>query len=117
MKNSIRLLAGLFIAIDCGAAVPAQTDRGGISGTVFDKTGVRVPGATVTIPKLGTNRSQKLTTSGEGAYTETALEPVVYKITVEAQGFKKSVVNDFKVDTAVTATVNITLEPGAVETI
>jgi len=117
MKNSIRLFAGLFIAIVCGAAVPAQTNRGGISGTVFDKTGAVVPGATVTITNVGTNRSQKLTTSEEGAYTATALEPVVYQITVEAQGFKKAVVNNIKVDTAVTATVNITLEPGAIETI
>ena len=101
----------------CAVFAFAQTNRGGISGTVFDKTGAVVPGAVVTITNVGTNRSQRLTTSEEGAYTATALEPVVYSITVEAQGFKKSAVNSIKVDTAVTTTVNITLEPGAVETI
>src|SRR4030095_113058 len=117
MRISIRLLAGLFIVMVCAAFVLAQTNRGGISGTVFDKTGAVVPGAVVTITNVGTNRSQRLTTSEEGTYTAPALEPVVYGITVEAQGFKKAVVNNIKVDTAVTATVNITLEPGAVETI
>src|SRR5262245_63199363 len=117
MKRSIRLLAGLFIIIVCAAAAIAQTNRGGISGTVFDKTGAVVPGARVTITNTGTNRSQTLTTSEEGSYSAAALEPVVYRITVEAQGFKKAVVDSIKVDTAVTATVNVTLEPGAVETI
>jgi Carboxypeptidase regulatory-like domain len=117
MKSSIRSLAGLSIIVVCGVAAIAQTNRGGISGTVFDKTGAIVPGAQVTITNVGTNRSQTLTTSGEGAYTAAALEPVVYRITVEAQGFKKAVVDSIKVDTAVTATVNVTLEPGAVETI
>ena len=117
MKSSIRLLAGLSIIIVCAAVAIAQTNRGGVSGTVFDKTGAVVPGAQVTITNVGTNRSQTLTTSEEGAYSAAALEPVVYRITVEAQGFKKAVVDNIKVDTAVTATVNITLEPGAVETI
>ncbi len=52
-------------------------------------------------------------TSSEGAYTAPSLEPVVYRITVEATGFKKSVVGNVKVDTATTATVNVTLELGA----
>src|SRR5262245_45919216 len=117
MKKSTRLFAGLSIATVCAALVIAQTNRGGISGTVFDKTGAVGPGAVVTITNVGTNRSQRLTTSEEGAYTAPALEPVVYSITVEAQGFKKAAVNNIKVDTAVTATVNITLEPGQVETI
>jgi hypothetical protein len=69
MKNSIRLFAGLFITMVCAAFIFAQTNRGGISGTVFDKTGAVIPGAQVTITNVGTNRSQKLTTSEEGAYT------------------------------------------------
>src|SRR5262245_16412866 len=117
MKISIRLLAGLFIANFCAVIVFAQTNRGGISGTVFDKNGGVIPGATVTITNIGTNQSQKLTTSGEGAYAAISLDPVAYRITVEAPGFKKIVLNNVKVDTATTVTVNVTLETGAVETI
>src|SRR5262245_61869201 len=110
MKSHIRVLVVLPILL-CGAAASAQTNRGGVSGTVFDRTGAVVPGAQVTIINVGTNRSQTLRTSGDGAYSAPALEPVVYRITVEAPGFKTAVVDSLKVDTAVTATVNVTLEP------
>src|SRR5262247_390077 len=117
MKNLVRLPSGLFIVIVCAAIVCAQTNRGGISGTVSDKNGGVIPNATVTVTNSGTNQSQKLTTSEEGAYSATSLDPVVYRITVEAPGFKKTVLNNVKVDTATTVTVNVTLETGAVETI
>src|SRR5262245_26206438 len=117
MKISIRLLAGLFIANVCAVMVFAQTNRGGISGTVSDKNGGVIPNATVIVTNSGTNQSQKLTTSEEGAYAATSLDPVFYRITVEAPGFKKTVLNNIKVDTATTMTVNVTLETGAVETI
>jgi Carboxypeptidase regulatory-like domain/TonB-dependent Receptor Plug Domain len=117
MKNLVRLPSGLFILIVCAAIVCAQTNRGGISGTVSDKNGGVIPGATVTVTNIGTNQSQKLTTSEEGAYSATSLDPVVYRITVEAPGFKKTVLNNVKVDTATTVTVNVPLEAGAVETI
>jgi hypothetical protein len=95
----------------------AQTNRGGISGTVFDKNGAVIAGATVVVTNLGTNQAVKLTTSEEGAFTATSLEPVVYSVAVEAAGFKKAIVNNVKVDTATTATVNVTMEAGAVETV
>src|SRR5215831_13722557 len=114
MKNLVRLPSGLFIAIVCAAIVCAQTNRGGISGTVFDSTGAVVSGATVTITNVGTNRELRLTTSTEGAYSATSLEPVLYRITVEAQGFKKAVIDNIKVDTASTTTINIKLETGAI---
>ncbi|MFN0108826.1 MAG: carboxypeptidase regulatory-like domain-containing protein [Blastocatellia bacterium] len=117
MKNSIRSFASvIFIAVLVTFSL-AQTNRGGISGTVSDKNGGVVPGATVTITNVGTNQSQKLTTSAEGSYAAASLEPVVYRITVEAPGFKKSVADNIKVNTASVATVNVALEPGAVETV
>lgn len=117
MRISIRLFAGLNIAIICAIAATAQTNRGGISGTVSDKNGGVIPGATVTVTNIGTNQSQKLTTSEEGVFTATSLDPVAYRITVEAAGFKKAVVDSIKVDTASTVTINVTLEPGALETV
>src|SRR5215470_1261570 len=117
MKNLLRLPSGLFILIVCAAIVFAQTNRGGISGTVTDKNGGVIPGATVTVTNVGTNQSQKLTTSNEGTYAATFLEPVVYRITVEAPGFKKSLLNNVKVDTATTITANVTLEAGGIETV
>jgi outer membrane receptor protein involved in Fe transport len=117
MKNSIRFQAGLLVTIICAAIAVAQTNRGGISGTITDKNGAVIPGATVIVTNIGTNQSLKLTTSEEGVYAATSLEPVVYRITVEAPGFKRAIVGNVKVDTASVATVNVVLEPGALETV
>ncbi|HLA96347.1 MAG TPA: carboxypeptidase regulatory-like domain-containing protein, partial [Pyrinomonadaceae bacterium] len=91
-----------------------QTNKGGITGTVTDPKGLAVPGATVTITNVGTNTSIVLTTSGSGSFTATALDPVVYDITVEASNFKKSIIQKVKVDTASVATVNVAVEVGGV---
>ena len=53
MKNSIRLLATMFVILACVVVAISQTNRGGISGTVADKNGGMVPGATVTITNVG----------------------------------------------------------------
>ena len=107
----------LTIAFLCNVAVFGQTNRGGISGTVTDATGAVIPGAKVLITNLGTNQLVTLTTSEAGSYSATSLEPVTYSVAVEVVGFKKAVVNAVKVDTASTATVNVTLETGAVENV
>src|ERR1051325_4970857 len=100
-----RILA-FALALLFALPVSAQTNRGGISGTVFDSTGAVIPLASVTITNLGTNQKVTLKTSETGVYTATSLEPVAYSVTVEATGFKRAVIHDVKVDTATTATVN-----------
>src|SRR5436190_3822372 len=119
MRSGLRTFSSclsILLCALCALQVSAQTNRGGISGTVTDSTGGVIPNAKVTVTNMGTNQSQKLTTSGEGSFAATSLEPVAYRITVEAPGFKKTVVDNIKVDTASTATVNVILQPGGVET-
>jgi outer membrane receptor protein involved in Fe transport len=98
----------LFLSI----AVIGQTNKGGISGTVTDLSGAAVPGAKVTVTNVGTNQSVTLTSSESGAFTANSLEPVIYRVTVEAANFKTAVVENIKVDTASTQTVNVLLEAG-----
>ena len=112
-RKGIRLAAALLFS---AAAVLAQTNKGAISGTVFDPTGAVIPRATVVVTNIGTNEVLRLTASEGGSFSAPQLDPVHYRIAVEAQGFKKAVVEKVKVDTATTATVNVTLEPGTVST-
>src|SRR5579863_1108536 len=84
----------------CAAILVAQTNRGGINGTVSDPSGAVVPNATVTITNVGTNETRKTQTSTIGTFSVQDLEPVVYRIQVEANGFKKELVENVKVDTA-----------------
>jgi hypothetical protein len=94
----------------------AQTNRGAISGTVTDQTASVAPGANVTIRNLGTNEVRKLTSGPAGTFAALDLDPVLYKIEVETKGFKKSVVENVKVDTASTTAVNVALQAGNVDT-
>ncbi|MBO0798220.1 MAG: carboxypeptidase regulatory-like domain-containing protein, partial [Blastocatellia bacterium] len=107
-----RTLTFFLISLLSFGAAAAQTNRGGISGTVSDNSGAAVAGATVIITNLGTNQATKLVTSESGAYNAPSLEPVNYCVMVQAQGFKKGLVANVKVDTASFVTVNVTLEPG-----
>src|SRR5262249_5828383 len=95
-------------------ALCAQTNRGGINGTVFDPTGAAIPNATVTITNLGTNQKTVVKTSESGAYSAPSLDPVSYNIAIDATGFSKKVVGPVKVDTAAIATVDVTLQAGQV---
>ena len=107
----IQTLAFVFL---CAVVALGQTNKGGINGTVMDTNGAAVPGATVTVTNLGTSQSTTATTSDSGAFSVTSLDPVTYSVTVEAQGFKKTVVQSVKVDTASIAAVNVTLEAGTI---
>jgi hypothetical protein len=108
-----RLVAIALLSAFC---VFAQTNRGAITGTITDQTQSVVPSANITITNLGTNEVRRLTSSATGAYSALDLDPVTYTVTVEVRGFKKSVVENVKVDTAGTTTVNVTLQAGAVDT-
>ena len=61
----------LFIAFNvlATAAVFAQTHTATISGQVKDASGAVIPGATVTVRNIDTNRTTTLPTTGEGMFT------------------------------------------------
>jgi len=111
----MRSVSVLALILLCASMALGQTNKGAISGTVFDANGAAVPGATVTITNLGTNQATTLTTSSSGAFTLASLDPVAYSVEVEATGFKRARVETVKVDTATTASVNILLETGSVQ--
>lgn len=53
--KTVRMLAPLVFIL-CGTAA-AQTNKGGLTGTVFDETGAVVAGAKVVITNLGMGRA------------------------------------------------------------
>jgi hypothetical protein len=110
----MRLLISIGIVLLGTIAVFGQTNKGGISGTVTDSNGAQIPGATVTVTNIGTGQKVTVTTSDSGVFSVQSLDPVSYSVAVEAKGFKKSVVEPVKVDTAGVATTNVSLEAGAI---
>src|SRR5918911_4362682 len=106
----------MWAALLCVAAfaftASAQSNKGTITGTVTDPNGAVVKDAKVTATNVATGESHDATTGGEGTYTIPALDPGVYKITVNAQGFSQSVIDQVKVDTSSRQAVDVTLTAG-----
>lgn len=111
------LLRGSWLAVAlslAAGAATAQTNRGGIAGTVQDVNGGLLPGATVTITNVGTNQSITTHSSKSGTYSVAPLDPVVYRVAVELPGFQRTVVEKVKVDTGVIANVDVRLRLGGI---
>ena len=66
----------------------AQVQNGQFSGTVTDPTGAAIANARVTLTNPATDLKLTTTTNSSGNYTVKEVPPGVYKITVEASGFK-----------------------------
>src|SRR6185295_14868347 len=66
----------------------AQVAAGEITGIVKDQAGAAVPGASVTVTEVGTNRQRLSISSAEGVYTAPSLAPGEYRVDVDLSGFK-----------------------------
>lgn len=87
---------------------------GAIVGTVSDSTGAVVPNATVVVKNVGTGQEFTASTSEGGTYRVPALGSGIYTVTVTANNFKKSVLENVKVDVGTPATADVVLEAGDV---
>src|SRR5262249_19736082 len=71
-----------------GTLAAAQTVTGTISGSVIDTTGNAISGATVTLINERVNDKRTLATNQEGAFIFSTLQPGIYTIRIESQGFR-----------------------------
>jgi len=93
----------------------AQVLTGVISGTVTDSTQAVVPNAPVTIVNSDTGVTQwRGATNESGLYRAPGLPVGRYKVTVEVQGFKRADVSGINLNVDQRASINITLQAGAV---
>src|SRR2546421_75138 len=70
------------------SSLRAQVAGCEITGIVKDQAGAAVPGATVTVTNVGTNRQRIVLSSGEGVYAAASLAPGDYRVDVELSGFR-----------------------------
>jgi hypothetical protein len=114
MKTNLhRIMYTMLVVLALSVVALAQGTTSQIAGSVLDQNGAVISGASVTVKNIATGNEFKVTSSGSGAYSVPSLGSGVYTVTVEAQGFKKVVVQDVKLDVGVPATVNVTLEVGS----
>jgi hypothetical protein len=107
------LMLGLA-ALSLAAAAFGQGTTGSITGTVTDATGASVPKATVTATNTATGISTKATTNTTGLYTIPELPPGPYAVSVEAAGFRKTIIPEQRLLVSTPLHVNVSLEVGLV---
>jgi hypothetical protein len=115
MKNlKFSIFALMIVIVGSNAAIFGQSDRGSIRGTVTDPNGAAVPNARVIATGTETGETRETTTSDQGIYVFPELRAATYRVTVEAQGFQRTAIEDFKVAVQVTHSLDIQLQVGEV---
>jgi outer membrane receptor protein involved in Fe transport len=94
-------------------AAMGQIQNGQFTGTVTDASGAALAGAKVTMTNSATNLSVSTTTNGTGVYYAKELPIGVYKITVEASGFRTFENAGVTLDAGTIARVDIKMQLGA----
>jgi hypothetical protein len=107
-------LSGVCIAVFLSLAAWAQSTAGRILGTVTDQSGASVSGAFVVVTDIARGTSRTLTTDAAGAYVAPELEPGIYKIRVESQGFKTVERPGIQIEVATDVRADFALQPGEV---
>src|SRR6266849_2213441 len=95
------------------ASLRAQVAGGEITGIVKDQAGAAVPGATVTVTNVGTNRQRIVPSSGKGVYTAPNLAPGDYRVDVELSGFRPVRREGIRLSTGEKARIDFELAVGA----
>jgi hypothetical protein len=113
-----RVLSALtvFVAL-CAMTAPAvwgQAFTGTITGTVTDPNGAAIPEAAISVKNVATGDIRTGKTGGDGSFIFSQLTPGNYEVTVEMQGFRKSVQHDAVLRVNQTLEMNITLQLGEV---
>ena len=94
------------------APASAQSVYGSIFGTVSDKTGAAVAGATVTVKDEAKGTVVTVTSNASGDYSVPHLIPDVYDIKVTAKGFKAFSTKGISVQADTAPRIDPTLEVG-----
>jgi hypothetical protein len=89
---------------------------GSFSGTISDKAGAVVSGATVKVTSQGTGVSREAKTNQSGYYLVPLLPVAFYTIRVESQGFQVTEQKDIRLQVDEHREVDFTLAPASVST-
>jgi hypothetical protein len=114
------VLSGVVLALGLVAVsqVSAQLISGNLTGTVLDKTGAVVPGATVEAVNTQTGVKYETKANENGEYRFSNLAVGTYNISASAPNLATTTINGFTIELNMTKSLSITLEiKGAVTTV
>jgi outer membrane receptor protein involved in Fe transport len=104
----------LCVVILLGSLGIAAQTLGELSGEVRDPSGASVPGVRVTLTNQATNATRETMTNETGLYTFPAVQPGVYTLRAEKEGFRAFVRSAIEIQVQLSARVDVDLQVGAV---
>ncbi|MCC6862315.1 MAG: TonB-dependent receptor, partial [Bryobacterales bacterium] len=112
ISEKVSILAVLLASF--AATLGAQLNRATLTGIITDPSGAAVANAKIVAVARDTNTTYNTLTTDTGNYTLPALDIGIYRIEVEAPGFKKSVRDGVQVTSGATVRLDLALEVGQV---
>ncbi len=97
------------------ALLSAQTATATLKGVVNDQNNRPVVGATVTLIQVARGLRKTFVSDEGGKYGFTFIEPGVYELEVQAQGFKQQHQPNVRLEVGVTSEINFSLAVGDVQ--
>src|SRR5256886_9642694 len=113
IKRTLIVVLSCSVVFSIGPLLYGQAN-GSFLGTVSDKTGSVISGATVTVTSQGTGLSRETKTDDTGHYLTPLLPVGNYTIRVNSQGFKTVEQTDIRLQVNEQREVDFTLVPGSV---
>ena len=113
-KKISSLLVGLILSLFFCSNLIGQSGTSTLRGTVTNQQGEIVAGANVTIKSDSKNFTRTQISNADGQFVFTAIPPDSYNLTVEASGFKKSVISNVSAQVDSTQNLEVLLEVGQV---
>ena len=109
--RAVRVLSVVSLT---AALALAQLNTTTMDGIVSDPQGALIPNAEVIVTNNLTGQAIRTLTNDRGHWAVPSLATATYSVSVSAAGFKKAEKKDVRLDAGIPATVNMTLEVGAV---
>jgi hypothetical protein len=116
LRSSFSAVLLAAAILSTSSLLPAQVLNGRLEVIAQDPSGALVSGAKVSVRDLRrkSNFGNPITTEASGLALYVSVPPSEYEITVEAAGFRKSVVSGLELNASQTVRQTVTLEIGAV---
>ncbi len=115
MMSRVFVVGALVVfALSLAPEALAQ-QRGSISGRVVDASGLPLPGASITVTEQRTGFTRSVIAAANGAYTVPNLEPGVYTIAVEMDGFATLKQTEYVLTAGLEGTLDLRMQVAGVQ--
>jgi hypothetical protein len=112
-RFSMRAFVLVFACL-AGLSICRADELAAVTGLVTDPNGRSVPGVTVIITNLATNVVSRTVSNDQGIYRVPSLQPGIYRMTLDKDGFKSIVKSGVELHVQDVASINFELQIGSV---